>query len=81
MKTGSTKQAKRPVNRNKHSKKQAQSQDNSLTAVWNELDEDLLALGPRLFDDKYYDEHIVLSLKGLTNNGKNTGQKTKNKQT
>lgn len=42
----------------KHRKRQAKL----VKAVFAELDEDVLAIGPRLFDDKYYDDERALSL-------------------
>ena len=62
----------------KDSKKREQSQEELVTAVFAELDEDILALGPRLFDDKYYDDTIKLApvVKGKRND-KVSGQKGK----
>lgn len=42
--------------------------------LFNELDEEHVGLGPRLFDDEYYDEAIELDLAG-GKDGKGKGRK------
>lgn len=64
----------------KITKKHERSQVPNVTDVFAELDEDILALGPRLFPDEMYDNDIVLSLEPIRKRrdyDKNKGQKDK----